>query len=62
MGGGRPTTAGGLVGLMLGGAFIQEYINCLSGKLYRQDSARLRWLLHTVILLATARPTCLLSV
>ena len=41
------------MGLMLGGAFIQEYFNYVGGTLYRRDSVRLKWLLHTVILLAT---------
>jgi len=44
--------AGCLVGLMLAGAFIQQYFNYVGGRLYRQDSVRLKCFLHAVMALA----------
>ena len=48
----RPPIAGCLVGLMLAGAFIQQYFNYMGGKLYAQDSFKLKCFLHVVMALA----------
>lgn len=48
----RPSFVGGFVELVLVGAFIQQYLNYLSGSLYERDSYRTKVILHTVIFLA----------
>lgn len=41
---------------MLAGAFIQQYFNYLGGKLYAQDSLKIKLLLHAVMGLAVVSP------
>jgi len=48
--------AGCLVGVLLAGAFLQQYFNYLGGNLYKRDSFKLKCFLHVVIALATVSP------
>ena len=48
--------AGTMVGLLLGGAAIHSYFSYLSGKLYKQDSFKLKCFLHVVMALAVVSP------